>query len=126
VLEHNLFVQSIELLDSAKLIGKKVKTVGDAAELISTTYNDSQGNKKVAAEFSLKAGNDVTISHVVTNKTFLNHSNAILTFNVVNGPIAGIITVNPQSRHLVPKHWTNLLVTNLSPTEDAKFSVFIK
>jgi hypothetical protein len=125
IVRNNQLAYARQSMDNAGLAGKSNPAIAAARKVISVKYY-SKAAKKPATAYTVAAGGKITVNGVGAGKMFTNTGAATLSFLNLNGNAGDTITVGPASGAMVPKGWTNIVVTNLSATVDGSFTVFIK
>ena len=123
VLRNNRRIIGIDILDNAKLAGKKDADIKKLVTNISNTHY--KRTHKTAASYSINGGMQIALGGVATGTTCVNTGNTILSFLVKGGTSLNTINVNPKSSFTIPLGWTNLVITNLSATEAGSFDIFM-
>jgi len=125
IAENNSIVDVNLIMKNARMLSAGNKDLLEAVGKIKAKYFVRAATKK-AIIFLIIAAGIMTISGVKTGKKFTNSGATILTILVVGGSITLAIRVNPFTSVDIPPGWTNIVVTNLSPTEAGSFEVFVK
>ncbi len=125
IIRNNLKVITGESFDNGKNLGKNSPAIQLVVKGLSETYN-SRSSPNVGTAFTVAMGGNVTVGGVNPLKIFTNDGMTILSILNVGGNVANIIKVYPQTAVSLPAGWTNILVTNLSATNEASFILFIK
>lgn len=122
---NNIMNVCTDILDNAKLAGKKNTGIKDKVKEIKDTHY-KRGTRKTAVSRTMIASSTMVIGGVQTGKPLVNTGKGILGVLNVDGDIANIMKIHPSSSEKIPKTWTNIVITNLSDTDSGSFSVFMK
>ena len=132
VSENNLYVKMSNIMKHVKLLGETDKVLGETDKVladlhkeIADKYHPHSSHTSGVTNFKINPTVVVTQS-VVSGKTFTNKAKAVLSILVVAGNVNDTILVNPFSGVILPEAWNNIVVTNLSTTEEGSFDIFIK
>ena len=125
VSENNLYVKMSNIMKHVKLLGETDKVLADLHKEIADKYHPHSSHTSGVTNFKINPTVVVTQS-VVSGKTFTNKAKAVLSILVVAGNVNDTILVNPFSGVILPEAWNNIVVTNLSTTEEGSFDIFIK
>ena len=123
---NNQMVETTMILDSARgAMGTNAGLTTKMNELSSKHFNSKPGKNKPSS-YKTPPGTKVTLGGVIPGKLFTNTGTSVLTLLNVDGNIADTLIVNPYTGIKIPKGWTNVVITNLSDTADASYSVYMK
>ena len=125
IAENNSIVDVNLIMKNARMLAGGNKDILEAVGKITAKYFVRAAPKK-AIIFLIIAAGIMTISGLKKGKKFTNSGATILTILIVGGSITLAIKVNPFTSIDLPSGWTNIVVTNLSPTEAGAFEVFVK
>ncbi len=127
VTSNNLMIQTIQVLDNARNEAISDTMIAEVMTVLTAKYfHPSSSGKNGATKFSIGSGESITISALIAEKIFTNSGSVILSILNVGGIVTNTIRVNPFSGFAIPRGWVNIVVTNLSPTTEGEFEVFIK
>ena len=124
VAESNAMVDTNAIMDNIRIVGKTDPAVASVDKELTAKYFSKSGTRAIPTRYEILASGVITL-HVKTQKTFTNVEKTILSIQRVGGNAADAIRVNPFTGVSIPKLWTNIIVTNLSSTDNGAFEVFI-
>ena len=125
IIRNNRFVYMMQVLDNATLLGKNNPTMATAEKAIRAEFF---GKKTSTDEVTYTVGiaASVTVAGVKTDKMLTNTGHTIISVLNVNGNVADTLTIHPGSGKIIPIGWSNIVVTNMSATEEGAFSLYKK
>ena len=122
--ENDAIVEVNTIMNSARLLGAGNKDIQEGVNKITAKYFVRTPVNK-GTSYLIAPSGIITIHKVVTGKKFVNTKATILSLLQVGASIATAIKVNPYFSVEIPKSWTNIIVTNLSATDEGSFEVFV-
>ena len=125
VSQHNLMIKNNFILTNARVVAKTDKGVSDAMDVLDIKYFTHAAPTPGVVHTIVEAG-VMVLSGINPTKPFTNIEKPILSILNVGGSIANAIRVNGFTSEILPKEWTNIVVTNLSGTDPGGFEVFSK
>ena len=124
IVKNNRLVYATQALDNAKHDGKTNAAIKVVSDSISSRFF-SRSSSKTETTYNISIGGNIILKGVKTGKYLTNQHKSILSVLNVNGILTSTLKVNPGSGVLIPTTWTNLIVTNLSDTDEGIFTIFM-
>jgi len=124
IVKNNRMVWANKSLDNARHEGKSNEEIEAVVKSISSRFFGKTASI-TESTYNISIGGNIILKGVKTEKYLTNHHTCILKVLNVGGILTETLTVNPGNAVMIPKGWTNIVVTNLSGTEEGVFSVFM-
>jgi len=125
VAQHNLMDKTNTILTNARIVAKTNKGVSDAMDALDKKYFTHSAASVGIVHTIVEAG-IMVLSGINPNKPFTNTEKTILSILNIGGSAADTKRVNGFTSIILPKDWTNVIITNLSPADAGGFEVFMK
>ena len=124
IAENNAIIELNIIMNSARLLGAGNKDIQDGVDTITAKYFVKAPVNK-GTSYEIAAAGILTIRKVITGKKFTNTKSTVLSILQVGASLASAIKVNPFNAVSIPKAWTNIVVTNLSTTDEGGFDIYV-
>ncbi len=124
IVKNNRLTYASQGLSNAKHIGKTNAPLQAVSDSISARFF-SRSSSKTETTYNIAIRGNIILKGVKTGKYLTNQNKSILSILNVGGNLASTLKVNPGNGVLIPNTWTNIVVTNLSDTEEGIFTVFM-
>ncbi len=124
IVKNNRMVWVNKVLDNARHEGKSNAEIEAVVKSISSRFFGKTASI-TESTYNISIAGNIILKGVKTEKYLTNHHTSILKVLNVSGILTETLTVNPGNAVMIPKGWTNLVVTNLSGTEEGIFSVYM-
>jgi len=124
IVKNNRMVWVNKVLDNARHEGKSNAEIETVVKSISSRFFGKSASI-TESTYNISIAGNIILKGVKTEKYLTNHHTSILKVLNVSGILTETLTVNPGNAVMIPKGWTNVVVTNLSGTEEGIFSVYM-
>ena len=124
IVQNNRMVWANKSLDNGRHEGKSNSEIESVVKSISSRFFNRSASI-TESTYNISISGNIILKGVKTGKYLTNHHTSILKVLNVGGILTDTLTINPGNAVVIPKGWTNVVVTNMSGTEEGIFSVFM-